>query len=94
MGSAISAPSLLRRRASGAEWENYGALGVTCPACLPVHHGHRYSPLAWRRPVRTFAPSSPAPQSSEGAALNADIEVGSVCAPIAYASSQGEWGWD
>ena len=72
----------------------YLPLGVTSPACLPVQHGHRDSPLAWRPSERKFPPRSPAFRTFGGGALSAFQKVAPDAVPFGPGLPQGHGGWN
>ena len=79
---------------SGAGTDFYAPLGVTPPACLPVQHGHRDSPLAWRPSERKFPPRSPAFRTFGGGALSAFQKVAPDAVPFGPGLPQGHGGWN
>ena len=72
----------------------FAPLGVTPPACLPVQHGHRDSPLAWRPSERKFPPRSPAFRTFGGGALSAFQKVAPDAVPFGPGLPQGHGGWN
>ena len=78
----------------GAGADFYAPLGVTPPACLPVQHGHRDSPLAWRPSERKFPPRSPAFRTFGGGALSAFQKVAPDAVPFGPGLPQGHGGWN
>ena len=72
----------------------FAPLGVTSPACLPVQHGHRDSPLAWRPSERKFPPPSPAFRTFGGGALSAFQKVAPDAVPFGPGLPQGHGGWN
>ena len=67
---------------------------MTPPACLPVQHGHRDSPLAWRPSERKFPPRSPAFRTFGGGALSAFQKVAPDAVPFGPGLPQGHGGWN
>ena len=67
---------------------------MTPPACLPVQHGHRDSPLAWRPSERKFPPPSPAFRTFGGGALSAFQKVAPDAVPFGPGLPQGHGGWN
>ena len=67
---------------------------MTSPACLPVQHGHRDSPLAWRPSERKFPPPSPASRTFHGGALSAFQKVAPAAVPFGPGLPQGQGGWN
>ena len=79
---------------TGAGADFCAPLGVTSPACLPVQHGHRDSPLAWRPSERKFPPRSPAFRTFGGGALSAFQKVAPDAVPFGPGLPQGHGGWN
>ena len=75
-------------------WDFFAPLGVTSPACLPVQHGHRDPPLAWRSSEGEFPPPSPASRTCDGGALSAFQKVAPDAVPFGPGLPQGHGGWN